>query len=132
MTRVLIVNHDIDVADQVADSLRRAGFAVDQCSGPTRGPCPVLNGHPCSWVDRADVLVYDVWATGSSEDGRRLVHELRSVHPEVPLVLTAPGIELDWVETEGPDRVTPLVGLPTHERLVAAVERALAGASNSG
>lgn len=128
MTRVLVVNHDIDMADQEADSLRRAGFDVEQCSGPTRGPCPVLNGRPCAWVDRADVLVYDVWATGESEDGQRLIEELRALHPEVPVVLTAPGIELDWVQTQGPYRVTPLVGLPTHDRLVDAIERALAGA----
>ncbi len=129
MTRVLVVNHDIDIADQEADSLRRAGYEVEQCSGPTKGPCPVLHGRPCAWVDRADVLVYDVWATGDSEGGRTLIQELRSVHPEIPIVLTAPGIELDWVETEGPFRVTPLVGVPSHDRLVEAIERARAGAS---
>lgn len=129
MTRVLVVNHDIDLADQEADSLRRLGFDVDQCSGPTRGPCPVLHGRPCAWVDRADVLVYDVWATGDSDGSQRLIEELRRVHPEVPVVLTAPGIELDWVQTKGPFRVTPLVGVPTHERLAAAVERAMAGAA---
>ncbi len=128
MRRVLVVNHDLDLADQEVDSLRRAGYIVEQCSGPIRGPCPVLSGLPCPWADRADVLVYDVWATGDTDGGRQLIHELRTIHPEIPIVLTAPGIELDWVQTEGPDRVTPLVGALTGERLAAAIETAIAGA----
>ena len=38
------------------------------------------------------------------------------------------GIEPDWVETAGPLGITPLVGVPSGPRLVAAVEQAfLAG-----
>ena len=102
MRRVLVVNHDLDLADQEVDSLRRAGYIVEQCSGPTRGPCPVLSGLPCPWADRADVLVYDVWATGDTDGGRQLIHELRTIHPEIPIVLTAPGIELELGADGGP------------------------------
>ncbi|HET7677917.1 MAG TPA: hypothetical protein VFK38_08670 [Candidatus Limnocylindrales bacterium] len=76
-------------------------------------------------MDRADVLVYDVWAAGDTADGRELIEQLRDIHPAIPIVLTAPGMELDWVEVEGPHRVTPLVGIPTGDRLRAAVESAL-------
>jgi hypothetical protein len=48
------------------------------------------------------------------------------MHPEIPIVLTAPGMELDWVETEGVHKVVPLVGPPTAERLDAAIKEALA------
>jgi hypothetical protein len=35
---------------------------------------------------------------------------------------------LNWVETEGPHKVTPLVGVPTRVRLDAAIREALDGA----
>jgi DNA-binding response OmpR family regulator len=132
MTRVLVVHHDPDIADQEVDSLRRAGYAVEQCAGPTYGPCPVLHGLPCPPVEAADVLVYDVWSTGDSDSGRQLIEQLREQHPEIPIVLTAPGMELDWVETSGVHAVIPLVGLPTGPRLRHAVEEALASVAGSG
>jgi hypothetical protein len=48
------------------------------------------------------------------------------MHPEIPIVLTAPGMELDWVEEEGIHKVVPLVGVPTAEKLDAAIRKALA------
>jgi hypothetical protein len=126
MRRALVVHHDIDLEDQEADSLRRLGFEVEQCAGPSHYACPILRGQPCPAVHRADVLVYDVWSTTESDGGRHLVEGLRELHPDVPIVLTAPGMELDWVETEGPHRVVPLVGVPTAERLATAIDEALA------
>jgi DNA-binding NtrC family response regulator len=127
MTRVLVVHHDLAIGDQEADSLRRAGYEVEQCQGPIGGaPCPVIAGRTCPAADRADVLVYDVWATGESDGGRTLIEHLRELYPDVPVVLTAPGMELEWVETSGPHRVVPLVGPPTADRLDRAIRRALA------
>ena len=124
MTRVLVVHHDIDVADIEVDELRRAGYEVEQCAGPIGGsPCPVLRGDECWQVDRADVLVYDVWASG---DGRpALIEDLRDLYPEKPVVLTSGGLMLDWVQTEGPHQVTPALGPPNSGLLAAAVEAAL-------
>jgi hypothetical protein len=132
MVRVLVVNHDIDIADQEADSLRRLGYDIEQCRGPSSYACPVLEGRACSAVDRADVLVYDVWSTSESAGSRRLIENLREAHPETPIVLTAPGIELDWVEVEGPHRVVPLVGVPTASRLDQAIREALGIAAPEG
>jgi hypothetical protein len=126
--RVVVVHHDVDIADQEADSLRRAGFEVQQCSGPVSNRCPVLRGERCALAEGADVLVYDVWATGETDGGRALVAGLRDMYPDVPIVLTAPGLELDWVETEGPHRVVPLVGVPTAARLADAIRRATSAA----
>lgn len=125
MTRVLVVHHDVDLADQEADSLRRRGYEIAQCWGPTQASCPVLRGEPCVAVEAADVLVYDVWASGESGGARALISNLRRIHPGIPIVLTAPGMELDWVETEGGQAVVPLVGVPTGERLDAAIHEAL-------
>lgn len=128
MTRVLLVHHDIDVADQEVDALRRRGYDVQQCVGPAGARCPILAGHTCDLAAEADVLVYDAFATGEPEGARRLIEGLREIHPDVPVVLCATGIEPDWTETAGLHRVTPLVGAPTGARLADAIERALAGA----
>lgn len=132
MARVLVVHHDIDLADQEANSLRRLGYEVEQCSGPTFYGCPVLRGENCPAVEGADVLVYDVWATSETDSSRRLIEGLREVYPNVPIVLTAPGMELDWVRTSGVHGVVPLVGVPTSERLAAAIDEAFASEAAGG
>jgi DNA-binding response OmpR family regulator len=126
MTRVLVVHHDIDMADLETDELRSRGYEVEQCWGPKYTSCPVMRGERCAAADRADIFVYDVWATGETDGGRSLVAGLRDLYPHTPVVLTAPGMELDWVEIEGPHRVVPLVGPPTSPRLIDALEQAFA------
>jgi hypothetical protein len=126
--RVLVVHRSEGVAVAEADDLRSLGYEVDICSGPARFACPVMRGERCEAVERADVLVYDVWATTESDGGRHLIQGLRDLYPDIPVVLTAPGMLLDWVETEGSHRVTPLVGPPTTARLDAAIREALSGA----
>jgi hypothetical protein len=126
MTRVLVVNHDIDLADQEVDSLRRRGYEVLGCLGPIGAHCPILAGRECEMAAWADILVYDAWATGEPEGAQRLIEGLRGFHPDVPIVLLASGMEPAWIETAGPLGVTPLVGLPSGERLAEAIELALA------
>lgn len=125
MTRVLVVHHDPDMADQQSDWLRQAGFTVNECAGPQHGSCPVLRGEHCVAVDESDVLVYDVWASGDTESEQALIEGLRELHPEIPIVLTAPGMEFSWVETTGIHRVVPVEGALTAARLRDAVARAL-------
>ena len=128
MTRVLVVHHDLELAGQEVDSLRRLGYEVTECAGPTRNSCPVLAGQPCELAARADVLVYDVWASGDARGARVLIENLREIHPDTPVVLTSPGIELMWEETVGSHAVTPLEGSPTGRRLDAAIQTALSRA----
>ena len=125
MTRVLVVHHDLDMAGQEADSLRRFGYEVTECGGPTRNQCPVLAGRPCDLADRADVLVYDVWASGDADGARTLIENIRDVHPDTPVVLTSPGLQLSWEESTGHHGVTPLMGQPTGARLHEAIQAAL-------
>jgi len=132
MTRALVVHHDVDLADQEAESLRRLGYEVVQCGGPTRNRCPVLAGHPCRLAEGADVLVYDVWASGDAEGARTLIENIREIHPDTPVVLTSPGLELSWEETTGRHAVTSLVGQPTGVRLHEAIQSALAASARSG
>ena len=131
MTRVLVVHHDLDLAGQEVDSLRRYGYDVSECSGPTKNRCPVLAGHPCDLAERADVLVYDVWASGDADGSRTLIENIRDIHPDTPVVLTSPGLELSWEEESGPHAVTTLTGQPTGERLHMAIQEAMAAAATT-
>jgi hypothetical protein len=85
----------------------------------------VLAGHPCDLAERADVLVYDVWASGDTDGSRTLIENIRDIHPDTPVVLTSPGLGLSWEEGSGPHRVTMLSGQPTGARLHAAIQEAL-------
>jgi DNA-binding NtrC family response regulator len=131
MTRVLVVNHDIDLADLEVDSLRRRGYEVLECRGPIGAKCPILAGRPCGLAEWADVMVYDAWATGEPEGAVDLIGGLRQFHPDVPVVVTASGIEPDWIELTGPLAITPLVGAPNGDRLVAAIDRAVESAAEA-
>ena len=132
MTRVLVVHHDLDLAGQEADSLRRIGYEVVECGGPTRSRCPVLAGHPCDMAERADVLVYDVWASGDAEGARALIENIREIHPDKPVILTSPVLQLSWEETTGRHSVTALMGQPTGARLHEAIQAALTHATVDG
>lgn len=125
MTRVLVVNHDIDLADEEVDSLRRRGYEVRECLGPIGARCPILSNLTCDLIAWADVVVYDAFATGEPDGAEGLIEGIRSAHPNVPIVLSASGMEPDWIETAGPRRVTPLVGAPVGQRLAGAIETAL-------
>jgi hypothetical protein len=70
-------------------------------------------------------MVYDVWATGDTETEKRLIERLREVHPDIPIVLTAPGVEFDWVETDGKHGVVTLEGALSAAVLRKAVVTAL-------
>lgn len=126
--RVLIVHRSEGVTVAEADGLSRLGYEVEMCMGPAYHSCPVLRGEPCPAVELADVLVYDAWATNESESSRRLIEGLRDLYPQTPVVVTVPGMLLAWMETDGPHKVTPLVGVPTTEKLDEAVQEALAEA----
>ena len=131
MTRVLVVHHDLDMAGQEVDSLRRFGYEVTECGGPTRNRCPVLAGRPCDLADGADVLVYDVWASGDAGGSQKLIENIREIHPDRPVVLTSPGLGLSWEENAGPHSVTELLGQPTGARLHEAIQAAIAAAARS-
>jgi hypothetical protein len=124
MTRALVVHHDIDLADQEVASLRRFGYQVEQCSGPTANTCPILNGGTCTLAEESDVLVYDAFASGDIDGSATLIEGLRRVHPTAPIVLTVPGIGMSWEDAADPG-VVELQGQPTGARLHEAIQRAL-------
>jgi CheY-like chemotaxis protein len=125
MTRVLVVQRDPVVAEQMAASLRGAGYETELCGGPQREPCPVIADMPCPLVDRADVLVYDAWVAGNAFGGHELVTALREVYVDLPVVLTSVDQSVGWAERDGPHRVIPLGSRPSDTELIEAIEVAL-------
>ncbi|HEY7025542.1 MAG TPA: hypothetical protein VH371_11345 [Candidatus Limnocylindrales bacterium] len=114
------------MADEHVAALRAAGYEVELCGGPEETPCPVRAGLPCPLADRADVLVYDAWLVGGGNAARDLVADVRETYPDLPIVLTSVEPGIDWVEVEGPHRVTPIAGQPSPDELREAVGSALA------
>jgi hypothetical protein len=131
MTHALVVHHDIDLADQEVESLRRFGYEVSQCSGPTASSCPILNGGACELAGLADVLVYDAFASGDAAGSGALISGLRELHPDVPIVVTTPGIGYSW-EPAGDPGVVELQGQPTGANLHQAIQQAISGLGAAG
>jgi CheY-like chemotaxis protein len=125
MTRILVVQRDPAVAEQMAASLCDAGYETELCGGPEREACPVITDMPCPLVDRADVLVYDAWVAGDAAGGHPLVAGLREVYADLPVVLTSVDPSVGWAEREGPHRVLPLGSRPTDTARIEAIEVAL-------
>ena len=123
MTRVLLVYHDVNVADVEGDELRRAGYEVDRCAGPIdRHSCPVLDGRPCWQVEKADVLVYDTWDADFSHT--ELIEDLLDLHPDKPLVLTS-SVSPDEFAADRRDEVKRIEVAPSRAALQGAIERVL-------
>jgi hypothetical protein len=123
MTRVLLVYHDVNVADVEADELRRAGYEVDRCAGPLdRHTCPVLDGRPCWQVEKADVLVYDTWDADFTH--AELIEDLLDLHPDKPLVLTS-AVSPDEFPVDRRGEVGGIEVAPSRAALQGAIERVL-------
>jgi len=126
MTRVLVVHHDLDLADQEADSLRRMGYEPVECAGPSAAPCPVLRGEECADVAMADVLVYDAFSTAQPDGGQMLFDNLLRMYPDKPIVVQSLGMDLDWTVASEHGKVVAMVGAPTAARLDEAIREVLA------
>ncbi len=118
--RVLIENPDRADLWAHADLLRKAGYDVAMCGGPTdeeaqeRTVCPlVANGH-CPLVEGADVVV----STTSLTDGREIHAKLRAG--------AAPALVVEGTASElGREGNAVEIALPVMPaQLVDAVERA--------
>jgi hypothetical protein len=74
---------------------------------------------------RSDVMVYDAWASGDADGSTELISDLRRVHPDVPIVLTFPGVGLSGFDDEPTHGVVTLEGQPTGARLHDAIQQAI-------
>ena len=130
--KVLVVNHNRDLADAAASWLSARGHQVLQCPGPGRVKCPILEGRPCHGAELADVLVYDAWSSGGGLADTELILGLRRLHPDRPLVVTSPGMEPDLGPLPGEAEIFPVSGMRSAGQLAAAVEAAIAAHGSLG
>lgn len=125
--RVLIELADQERSLALAAAIRNAGCFVGICSGPdsTADPatrCPLHRLEPCVAVEGADVVVTALDL--ETEDGRLVLHGLRTRYPSTPVVVEATVMDTLALtdELEG-CTVVPVGAEP--ERTAEAVVRSL-------
>ncbi|MDQ6674597.1 MAG: hypothetical protein M3069_28330 [Chloroflexota bacterium] len=97
MKTILIAHRDVAFAEQLASQLRKGGYRVISCPGPSppvercircdKGYCPLTEG--------ADLMIYDPLLTALNAQGQRygLAVDSALAHPEVPMLLAWPSAE---------------------------------------
>lgn len=82
---MLLEDADDLAALEAAGELRRAGFAVAICSGPSRrAGCPVVAGERCLAAEGADVIIS---ALGGEPHAVEITDALRARYPKTPVVV---------------------------------------------
>jgi hypothetical protein len=83
--RVLLEDADDLAGLEAASELRRVGFAVAICCGPSRRTgCPVVAGEPCCAAEGADVIIS---ALGGEPHVVDIPDALRARYPKTPVVV---------------------------------------------
>jgi DNA-binding NarL/FixJ family response regulator len=90
------------------DALRRAGFAIAVCSGPTaQGHCPLAGDEGCAAAHDADIVVSSLGL--ETAEGREPLEALRTRLPHVPVLVEADAeVAARWPElVPEDDRLEP-------------------------
>lgn len=122
---VLIEEQDPELRSAMAAALRDAGFRTAECAGPGahgEGRCPLVEGHGCDAVDRADAVVQVL--VPSDEALNRVRAAIRAHNPELVVAVMAPAATV----ARRPDLVegtTVSTGPLTRHGVVSAVQGAI-------
>lgn len=124
--RVLVEHADVHAAADIVVALRRSGFAVAVCPGPTdHGRCPLAAEDGCAAAEGADVVV-SALGLGTPQT-RAALAALRRRLPSTPLLVAATEAEAErWPElVYGAELVEPAAS-PTQvlDRVLALREGA--------
>ena len=86
--RVLIESTDPALAVSDFGAFAAAGMDVAFCHGPDHTPpeCPVVRGDPCPLAAGADVILFDLGASGGE-----VLEAARRLHPATPVVVRGGG-----------------------------------------
>ena len=125
--RVLIEEDDGELRRAMAEALHDAGFQTAECAGPgTHGErrCPLLDGHGCDAVDRADAVL-QVFVP--SDAAMQEVREAIAVHdPDKPVAVIAPALAAARYADRLADTTVSTDPL-TRRGVVAAADRVVGG-----
>ena len=122
--RVLLEQPPGEETHARVDALRRAGYAVAVCPGPTgKDRCPLAGDEGCAAAHGADVVVSSLGL--ESAEAREALAALRTLLPRRPLLVEADAeAALRWPKhVPRDDRLEPGI---TPSELVERVEAALA------
>jgi len=89
--RVLIEEQDASLRFAMAAALQDAGFRTAECAGPgSHGErrCPLVEGHGCDAVDRADAVL-EVFVP-SDRPLTEVRHAIHDHAPDTPVVVISP------------------------------------------
>jgi hypothetical protein len=128
--RVLLETGDAEANSARVDALRRAGYAIAICSGPTpEGRCPLAGDDGCAAAHGADVVVSSLGL--GSEEAREPLAALRARLPELPVLVEADAeAAARWPDLVPEDaRLEP--GIDSSE-LVDRVRKALGEEASAG
>jgi PAS domain S-box-containing protein len=115
--RILVVEDDPLVREQVTLQLQRLGYdVVSACDGP--GALEILQRDPA-----IDLLFTDIVMPGGL-NGRQLADRARSLHPDLPILLTS-GYADGAVEPDAATAALPLLQKPYQRQELAASLRSL-------
>ena len=123
--KVLVVDDDIDVLDQVCSSLEVAGYSVSRAEREEEGE-EVLMGM------RPDVAVFDLMME-RMDSGFVLCHRAKQLYPDLPVIIltgvaseTGIGFEANAVDGQGWIKAERILDKPVRrETLIHEVERLL-------
>ena len=89
--RVLIEEDDTELRRAMAQALQEAGYQTAECAGPgTHGErrCPLVEGHGCDAVDRADAVLQVFVPTDDAMNEVRAA--IRSQAPDKAIAVISP------------------------------------------
>lgn len=110
----------------IGDSIERAGYQIATCTGPDRHhACELLVDGACSLVDDADVVVNVL----GRRDGAPIANAIAGLRRPPGLVREVAVVPDGEV---APDGAQVLHSPATRQRLLDAIERALADSSPAG
>ena len=125
-TRILIIEDDITLSEQVAQLLQKEGFATEQCHDGEQGLLTALQ-------HRFDLILLDVLLP--SLNGLSLLNQLRKVKQTPVMMITASGAEQERIEgyQNGADDYLPKPFSFTELklRIEAVLRRTLGGQKHS-
>ena len=116
---ILVVDDEADIRDLIAGILEDEGFAPRTAANSQQVFAAIRDRAP-------SLVVLDVWLDGSELDGLEILERLRTVHPEMPVVVVSGHGTIETAVTAIRNGAYDFVEKPFNsDRLILSIRRAL-------